>query len=426
MRSVLLFTSMLALCATVSAHEWSDAKGRYKIEADFVEAKVTLRLRNGQTKVVDMKMLSKADQQFIMKTLGENTPPANNQQPQIQLAKLVDDLEIALDGNDKAKIIAATKAIRLVDSTCRDVQPIVQRILKGRNTEEIARWMLFEVGSDAVWAADILLTMDEGLNSEKYRLDPHRMYGLSIHFQPRDLAIARDRLDSRRELTRSLAEFHGKDQRVKQLFGTRLEQLKSAPSPEERAKAAYWLSRALAISGDVLPALQHSAKADVAPPVRLAAMLSLGGFGITAKPAIPVIVEGYESAENDETQFNLLLVLATIQNDCPQLKKIIFNVLEDYKRGRDSKGSKTSTACKTLEAIQLQGAWAVPQLLDAAEYGLAKKRGDFMTISNALISVGRGDARVVKFYERAAKDGPQEFRVHCDSAAKQLRPLLKP
>jgi HEAT repeats len=433
MCKTLTLLNVLVLCGVVSGREWKDATGRHSIEADFVEAKVTLRLPTGQTRTVDMKTLSAVDQQFILKRVGEPNVPANNPPPAKQLPQLVADLEAAVSVNDKAKIVAATKAISHTDPTCKDAKRIVEQIPKEDSARDPALWILDEVGSDATWAADILLSMDKDLDSDKYRFRPNSIYGIDLD-QPK-LTFELDRLETQRESIRLLAVFYSKDGRVKQVLDKRIEQLKSAPTPQVRAMAAFCLSRAMAISGKVLPALQVSAKGDADPMVRLAAMFSLGGFGNAAKPAIPIVVDGYEKADNKRVQFNLLLSLATIQSDGPQLKKIANKAFEDYKHGKGQYWDRTPAVCKMLQTLQAKGSWAVSQLLEVAEYrlGLGKKidelrnlQVDFEPISDALMSIGVGDIRVVKFYERAAKEGLQKYRVQCDSAAKQLRPLLKP
>ena len=57
----------------------------------------------------------------------------------------------------------------------------------------------------------------------------------------RTVAIIRLKLS--RESTRLLAEFYSIDQRVKKYFDSKVKQLKTAPEPEDRATAAFSVTR---------------------------------------------------------------------------------------------------------------------------------------------------------------------------------------
>ena len=46
--------------------------------------------------------------------------------------------------------------------------------------------------------------------------------------------------------------------------------------------------------------------------------------------------------------------------------------------------------------------------------------------TETLLAVGTEDDRVVKFYENAAKTGPEGRRVYCDSVAKKIKLQKRP
>lgn len=81
MRSALFVACMAAAIAEPQHNrEWTDASGKHSLEAEFVEAKVTLRLPTGQTKTVDMRSLSDTDRQFIIEQLQKQDVLVDPQQ----------------------------------------------------------------------------------------------------------------------------------------------------------------------------------------------------------------------------------------------------------------------------------------------------------------------------------------------------------
>ncbi len=456
MRSILLLACMasVATAEPTQNREWTDASGKHSLEAEFVEATVTLRLPNGQTKIVDMQKLSEADREFIIKTLHEkNLPVGAPQQPPKQLPQLIEDLKAALASGDKVKVTAATKAVREVDTSCTGVKAIIAPLVRDGDAESIAKtiWVLSEVGTNPDWALPLLWSLQEHVNFPSRTIhidsgngvdveivfdnDPvvsgprewdyplNNWYELSLFYNRSDLVARAGQAEPYREVTRLIAEYAAKDKRVKQMFDRRVAQLKTAPSTLDRSRAALGLSRATALSADVIPALLDSFKKDVSPKVKLAAAVSLAGFGNNAKAAIPAIADDIDSAQNRDAKYILMVSLAQIDPKSGRLRKVISKLLEEYRRSSDAVVWETlAPACNTLGIMGDQCNWAIAQLIETAETGLARgDDGDVKLITMALIAVGGADARVLKFYERAAKDGPGRFRVYCDSVAKQLR-----
>lgn len=424
MRNIFVVLAITVLCGTISGREWTDAKSRHKIDADFVEAKVTFRLPNGQTKVVDMRSLSADDRQFILKELENATKP---EQASHQLNNLIADLESALASSDKVGVEAATKAICEIDPSNDALKKRVETLSKQPQIES-AMWVLGQAGTSNAWVIDSLLSIERRLSNAKYGVQTERAYGLSPHVNEDDFIREFVRLQSRRDLIRLISERNADDQRVKDLFEERRRQLRSDPQPDDRALAAFWLSGADSSAAVIVPELIESAKSDAAPRVRIAALVAIGGFGSHAKSAIPLIADTYESTKEGGEQLNLLLSAALIQSDSPQLKKLVIKVCENYKRNREASDERIRWMCKALQLMEQKCSWAIPQFLEAAETSVERRRrdGTFEYVTSALQKIGGGDARVLRFYERTAKEGPADFRVQSDTAAKELRIRAKP
>ena len=181
-------------------------------------------------------------------------------------------------------------------------------------------------------------------------------------------------------------------------------------------------------STDVIPVLLTSFKNDVSPQVKVAAAVSLAGFGSNAKVAISAIASDIDSARNREARYILIVSLAQIDPKSGQLRKVIGKLLEEYRRSSNAVVWETLVpACNTLGIIGNKCNWAVAQLIETAQTGLTRgDETDNKLITTAPIGVGGNDPRILKFYERAAKDGPGQYRVYCDSVAKQLKQQAKP
>jgi hypothetical protein len=229
-----------------------------------------------------------------------------------------------------------------------------------------------------------------------------------------------------RETNRILSQFTGLSSEVDELYMNRLAQLQAAPKPEHRAIAALGLSRAVGYSGDVVPALIHAIKTDVALEVRLAAATSIAGFSDASKLATPILIDRIEK-EDQEQKYIYLTALAEIDSDSPQLRKIVVKMLDS--RRTDDFGTRSLNlhpVCFALAMTREDNKWAIPHLIDTAE--LALKRGDRSELENlalALSNVGPRDTRVISFFDKAAEDGPSEYRVFFDSVARQLKLELR-
>jgi hypothetical protein len=405
----------VAIAEPTQNREWTDASGKHSIEAEFVDAKVTLRLPNGQTKVVDMRSLSDSDRQFIVEQLRKQDAPANpQQQPPKQLPQLIDDLKAALKAGDKARVSAASKSIAAADAKCKDVQPIVDQLLNGRDNKSAAKalWILQNVGTGSDWAVNALwalqgrvanpsriMHVESGGVDVEISFDNDPLYAESPLNAWFDFAMYSSRrqlmervwpIEPYREANRLLAEHAATNKQVKELFDKRLEQLKTAPETQVRAKAALGLSRATALSPIAIPALLDTLKNDVSPSVKVAAAVSLAGFGDSAKAAMPAVVDGIDSTEQNETRYILLVALADIDPASGPFRKTIGKLLEEYRRSRDANYWHTLVpACNTLGIMGTKSEWAIPQLLDTATVALQREdESEFNHISMALIAVG--------------------------------------
>jgi hypothetical protein len=121
------------------------------------------------------------------------------------------------------------------------------------------------------------------------------------------------------------------------------------------------------------------------------------------------------------TQFILMSSLASVDSsDTSQFKRNVVGQLTAYKSKRSKDPIRIATVCTALESVKGRIDWAIPPLLGAAEVAI-RQGGDFELLTNALLKVGQGDERVIRFYERAAKEGPEARRLYCDSIAKKLK-----
>jgi hypothetical protein len=57
---------------------------------------------------------------------------------------------------------------------------------------------------------------------------------------------------------------------------------------------------------------------------------------------------------------------------------------------------------------------------------LVRDQDRLRLLTATFLSVGDEDDRVIKFYERAAREGPDNFRLLCDTTAKKLKLAGKP
>ena len=251
MRLILLLVSLVTVvnAEAIQSHEWTDASRKHSIEAEFVDAKVTLRLPDGRTKVVDMQSLSEADQQFIITTLHDKSvPAAAQQQPPKELPQLIVDLKAALSTGDKTKVTAATKAIREADATCNGVKGIVSQLMCDGSADSIAKalWVLSEVGTNTDWALSLLWSLQDHVNfparsihvdngngvdveiafendpivsgAKDWEYLPNSWYELVIFANLHDLTARAEQAEPCREVTRLIAEYAAKDKRVKEMF----------------------------------------------------------------------------------------------------------------------------------------------------------------------------------------------------------------
>jgi len=168
-------------------------------------------------------------------------------------------------------------------------------------------------------------------------------------------------------------------------------------------------------------------KSDPSAQVKRAALISLAGFGEGAKEIVAVIVRQLESTKSDHAQFILLLALADIDKASPQMRKWIGSALDYYNRRKVYRYPGFSASLSVLAILESDGARAIAKLIDTAKTALV--RGDeerLGAITTTLVKIGGGDPRVLKFYETAARTGPEQCRVYCDSVAKRLRLQAKP
>lgn len=369
----------------------------------------------------------------------------------------------ALASHDDSKFVAATDAVLESDASGKTIQSIIEEVVQSGNDLQIGRalFALGEVATKSDWPIKTLVRMQARLCGSNRRLiDPRPMHHIDtgmgldaeVYFGPifdqsspydsllndwyrvenptntRALADRFRKMELYREANRLLAEFVRHDKRIEKLFDQRLDQLKNSPPPEERSKAAFGLSRAEAISVDAIPALLEALKNDKSGSVRLVAAVSLAGFGKAAAPAAPMIAKGVQEAEQNQVRHILLFALVDIDPDSTHLRKAVREVLEEYRKSRDPNIWHTLVpACNTLSILGPKGDWAVPQLIDAATFAMNRAQDvEVKATTVALTNVGPSDARVVRFYERAATEGPAQFRVYCDSVAKQLRLQNRP
>jgi hypothetical protein len=356
---------------------------------------------------------------------------------------LINNLVEALDANDKKNVIAAVEALRAADGRLSEVQPIVQQLLSNidaasqeswrpfriDDSQEVAKiiWVVGAAGKDVDWVLDYLLSAQKRFDTLDQPIE-HAAEPVS-RWYPFNRVLADDYVkvianaDARRELTRLLSESYAKDRRVGQMFDEQIERLKTAPEPRDRASAALWLSRSSAISEVTVPALLDAIKSDVSIEVKRAALVSLAGFNDPPASVTAVIDKGVDYFKDYDTQVILLSSLSSGDSESPLFKRIVIDRLSSYK-SRNRGTQELSSVCTALYLLETSPSWAIPQLISAAEVAIAADRrflADFHQLTEVLLKVGVGDSRVTRFYERAAKEGPEGLRVHCDSIAKRLK-----
>lgn len=361
-RVALLLTIAYVLAPRLHGREWTDTTGKHSIEAAFVSCNVVLRLPTGETKTIDLDMLSQDDREYIAEVLTR-TKVANG------------------SGNDKA-------AERAKPGTAANEQhvPIDTLLL-----EEEREWQ--DVANTTSRA--------DGFFSFEHQL-----------------THATDKFHHYQQTLKSLSELAPQDKRIASAFTERLMLLRNAPTPYDRVEAALRLSGAEKIADQTVPALLQALEKDVSSQVQLAATVSLAGYGPAAKGVIPTLVKRIDSG--DPTGI-YLFALVKIGGDSPQVRKIIKKPLDAY-RAPNNDNSRIDRVTQSIVLFGQNSNWAVAPLLQDAE--VAIRRGDndaLKTITDALVSVASGDVRVLKFYETQAKEGPIQQRVYCDSIAKQLR-----
>jgi hypothetical protein len=423
-----LFVLLVFDVVPVDGREWKDATGRHSIEAEFVDAKVSLKMPDGRVRVIGLEKLSEADRQFIVDSLrsgGGETPAATGSTETAaatpeQMQALYEKLGNALNQDDEKTVRATTKAIYAADKTCQDLQSAV---LNQGEQPQRAVWILSEIGREVPWRLEALLNMEETAyqNLSRYGRGAHFWYNINAFTNQTLAAPVNASLAPSRDFARMLAEY-GDDPRVAELYASALSDVKGAPEPADRAKAALRLSRATLVADEAIPALVSALKSDASPEVQLAAAASLAGFGGEARAAAAEIVERAEAKNMEENQTLYLVALSEIDTRGGQLRKVITKLLTGYKRSEEDRNA-VHPVCTVFKVLGPKGNWGIPAMLEVAETSLNAegREVEFHRISEALGRIGSGDPRVVRFYEKAAKDGPERYRVYCDSAAKQLK-----
>ena len=384
------------LCLTVAyfappnlySREWKDSSGKHSIEADFVEGEIVLQLPTGEMKTIKFDKLSQGDREYIADVLRR---PAS---AKAETANGKNGGEVAVEVKHNA----------------------------APNKPQIS------INADTL----LLAEQNEWLNLSRSVLHSYADYFAAFNYQFADAAVQFQRY---KQTVKDLSELAPKEKRVADVFSNRLAQLTNAPDPKERVDAALRLTGAVKISDQILPTLIHALEKDASPEVQLAAAISLAGYGPIAKDAIPLLVKLEARDETLHPSVYLerepiyLFAIIEIGGNSPQLRKIVKKTFDSYRRSNERIAAKAcSHTAKALVLLGKNANWAVTPLLQTAELSIKRPSDQdlFKNITDALVSIASNDARVLKYYETQAKDGPVEQRVYCDSIAKQLKLRIKP
>jgi hypothetical protein len=447
MRPIVALFYLLPACLVLSAataREWKDATGKHSVEAEMVKTDVVLRLSNGEFHTLNFEGLWVEDQRFVLEKMrrilgAEKAGVAGDKPAQPgeapgktsaavdSLEKLVDELwtVVGEDEPNEVKVSAIVAAIRKSDPSFASLRERLE--INDFDFIEIARQrnelqLVSEIGADVPWMTEKLVGLDERFERDAKLSE----VGLSF----RDPT---DQLRAHRAVTRLLSQIAAKNQNVAAIFTARIDRLKSHPEPDVREKAALRLSGATAMAEKVVPVLFEAMKKDVSPQVRDAAMIALGGFGKQAKSILPELAKRYEAASEKEKgrilsrpnneQWLYLLTIADVDAESSQLKKIVREGLESFRReGRARTTSEWQETCRILNYVKEDGAWATTSIISNAQLAADQdNKGAFKAFSEVLLTIAPGEPKVLALYEKLAKRSPEWCRVHCDTVAKQLR-----
>lgn len=133
MRSITLAVLIVASSIiSTQAREWTDATKNQKIEGDFIECKVTLRLPNGKRRVIDLATLTADDQKFILEVVQNQ---AANQAPGKKAAAAVKPANanrrnVAQQHTEFGSVKLTEDEIKEFIADCKKRKPLLLQIIQ--------------------------------------------------------------------------------------------------------------------------------------------------------------------------------------------------------------------------------------------------------------------------------------------------------
>lgn len=429
-----------------AGREWHAADGSHSIEADYVDIIVVLKRKDGETAKVPISKLSTKDRKYIHATLNslialevggvEASARTKGQTSDPSSASTADkgkNVPVAIEGEmpqgtgtgirRRGNEVLSTTPSAVVEFSALtefaelNLNEFDRRLYDPEKYQGLYLALLAhrEIEPEQDNYVDVLMSLDSSLRHILHPVgDPLIAAGTMNELRFRSLVVLFG------ELSKALSALAPNEGQVSALYATRIETLKSAPSPQDRAHAALWLCGADGVADIAVPALAKAADEDASKDVQMAAAIALGAFTRQRNIAQATLLRKLKNTTDESEQFVIIWALSQSDSKSPVVRKYVREYFDRYGKAGQSSFSM-DRMLEFLHSAHDQRIMATTELLDAAKVSAMRDGGHyFRTLSKLLIQVASSDKRVLRFFESQSKNGPERVRVYCDSVVKQI------